>query len=64
MGIPAGTSRHIVDNNYDYQCVVTFHDATAHEAYQSPQDQAHRRFVEQFKPFWRRVLIYDSVPAP
>lgn len=62
VGVPAGTPRDVVDNSYAVQLLAIFPDAAAHEAYQQP-DPAHARFIEAFKTYWTRVLIYDSVEA-
>lgn len=61
VGVPAGTPRAVVDNSFDYQLSVTFPDQAAHDAYQQPTDPAHQHFVDTFKTFWTRVLIYDTL---
>jgi hypothetical protein len=61
VGVPAGTPREVVDNSYDYQLHCTFADQAAHDAYQSDADEAHAHFINTFKTFWTKVLIYDSV---
>jgi len=63
VGVPAGTDREVVDRTWDVQLVVEFEDRGMHDAYQSPDDPEHTKFVETFKTFWTKVLIYDSVPA-
>lgn len=63
IGTPAGTPRPVVDNSYSYQLVVEFADAAAHDRYQLPSDAAHQAFVDGFKAFWTKLLIYDSVEA-
>ncbi|MEM1444649.1 MAG: Dabb family protein [Planctomycetota bacterium] len=61
VAFPAQTPRDIVDNSYDVQLTVWFDSSEAHDAYQSPADEAHVAFGKTFKPFWTRVLIYDSI---
>ena len=61
VGVPAGTDRPVVDNSYDVQLLCEFQDAAAHDRYQSPDDRIHQDFVDRFKTYWSKVLIYDSV---
>lgn len=61
--VPAGTPRAVVDNSYDYQLVCEFDSAELHDAYQSPDDQVHQAFIQNYKDKWTKVLIYDSVRA-
>lgn len=63
VGVPAGTDRPVVDNSYDVQLLAVFADRDAHDRYQSG-DPVHERFIETFRTFWTRVLIYDSLEAP
>ncbi|MGF1632586.1 MAG: Dabb family protein [Phycisphaerae bacterium] len=63
VGTPAGTPRPVVDNSYDYQLLVHFADQAAHDAYQAPGDAVHQHFVDTFKTYWTKVLIYDSLDA-
>ncbi|MEM1213756.1 MAG: Dabb family protein [Planctomycetota bacterium] len=63
VGVPAGTDRPIVDNSYDVQLHCTFAAPADHDAYQSADDHVHNDFINTFKSFWTRVLIYDSVDA-
>ena len=61
--VPAGTPREVVDNSYDFQLVCEFDSKELHDAYQSPEDEAHQAFIANFKPYWTKVVIYDSVRA-
>ena len=63
VGVPAGTDREVVDNSYDVQLLCTFETSADHDAYQSPADAVHANFIETYKTFWTRVLIYDSIDA-
>lgn len=61
--IPAGTPREVVDNSYDFQLVCEFDSKELHDAYQSADDVAHQTFIKNFKQYWTKVVIYDSVRA-
>ena len=61
--VPAGTPRPVVDNSYDYQLVCEFDSKELHDAYQSPEDEVHQRFIQNYKDKWTKVLIYDSIRA-
>ena len=61
--VPAGTPREVVDNSYDFQLVAEFDSSELHDAYQSADDQAHQRFIANYKDKWTKVVIYDSVRA-
>jgi hypothetical protein len=59
VGTPAATApRPVVDASYDFALTVLLKDVDAHDAYQA--DPIHLSFVEQFKPKWERVQIYDA----
>lgn len=61
--VPAGTPREVVDNSYNVQLVCEFDSQEQHDAYQSEDDAAHQHFIENYKQYWSKVLIYDSVRA-
>lgn len=63
VGVPAHTPREVVDNTYDVQLVCEFESQEAHDAYQSNDDEVHAAFINDFKTFWEKVLIYDSLRA-
>lgn len=63
VGLPAGTDREVVDNSYDVQLLCTFDTPADHDAYESPEDETHARFIDTYSTFWTRVLIYDSIEA-
>lgn len=58
VGKPAGTTREVVDNSYDYSLIVTFDDAEGHDGYQD--EEPHDRFREVAHELAERVLIFDS----
>ena len=58
IGTPAATEkRPVVDDSYDIGLTVVAEDVAAHDAYQI--DPIHLAFIDQFKPFWVKVKIYD-----
>jgi hypothetical protein len=59
IGQPAATNRPVIDNSYTYSLVVTFPNIETHDAYQI--DPTHIAFIEEAKPLWRKVIIYDSL---
>lgn len=59
VGVPAATDRPVIDRSYSYSLLTVFKDDAGHDAYQV--DPVHLKFVEECKPFWEKVLIYDSV---
>ena len=59
VGKPAATAaRPVVDTSYDYCLTVIAKDVAAHDTYQV--DPRHTAFIENFKPFWTQVKIYDA----
>jgi hypothetical protein len=58
IGSPAETDRPVIDRSYTYSLVVTFPDLKTHDAYQT--DPGHLLFIEEAKPLWEKVVIYDS----
>ncbi len=57
VGAPAATDRPVIDRSYSVGLVVDLGDLAGHEAYQA--HPTHLAFLEQFKPFWTKVQIYD-----
>lgn len=57
VGVPAGTPRAAVDNSYGVALLIEFVDVQAHDIYQTHPD--HQRFVDECRPLWSRVQIYD-----
>ncbi len=58
IGTPASTNRPIVDNSYSFCLTVGFDDLEGHDLYQT--HAAHVQYVENTKPLWNKVLVYDS----
>ena len=59
IGIPAGTSRDVIDGSFSISWLNTLKDRTAQDAYQI--DPIHLAFVENYKHLWNKVVVYDSV---
>lgn len=57
IGKSADVDRPVVDTTYDYALTVLFENAGGHALYQA--HEKHQAFLSQFKPFWKKVVIYD-----
>ena len=51
-------ARPVNDRMYHVALHVYFSDKAAHDAYQVIPD--HLKFIEEFKPNWRNVRVFDS----
>lgn len=59
FGPPANTAkRDVVDASFTYCAVITFESKEAHDNYQI--DPLHKKFIEECKDLWSKVLVYDS----
>ncbi len=62
VGVPAGTEqRDVVDASFDVSELMLFDTVADQKAYQD--HPAHQAFVAACAPLWRKVVVYDSVPA-
>lgn len=62
VGVPAGTEqRDVVDASFDVSELMLFDTLADQKAYQD--HPAHQAFVAACAPLWRKVVVYDSVPA-
>ncbi len=62
IGKPAPTEeRPVTDHSFSYSLTLHFKNMTDHEFYQKDCPK-HLRFVERCKPFFDRVIVYDSSP--
>lgn len=59
IGVPAGTSREVIDGSYAISWLNTLKDRTAQDAYQI--DPIHLAFVDNYKHLWEKVVVYDSI---
>jgi len=63
IGFPADTAkRPVVDDSYDVGLTVLLADVEAHDAYQ--EHPIHKAFVDTFKSYWARVLVFDFEEPP
>ncbi len=61
-GKPAATEpRPVTDHSFDYSLVLEFKSMEDHEFYQKGCPD-HQRFVDTCKPFFDKVIVYDSQP--
>ncbi|MBI2423095.1 MAG: Dabb family protein [Candidatus Hydrogenedentes bacterium] len=58
IGVPASTSRPVIDRSYTYALTVLLDSLESHDAYQV--DPIHQAFVENYATYWERVVIYDA----
>ena len=62
VGVPAGTEqRDVVDASFDVSELMLFDTVADQKGYQD--HPAHQAFVAACAPLWRKVVVYDSVPA-
>jgi len=59
LGVPAGTSREVIDGTYTYSLLVTFKDKKDQDIYQT--HPVHLKFIADCQELWERVVVYDSV---
>lgn len=59
IGVPAETSRDVVDNSYTYSLILTFPSKEMQDNYQ--EEPAHLLFIEEAAHLWSKVIVYDSV---
>ncbi len=60
IGRPAGTDRAVIDGSYSYCLNLGFKSKKEHDIYQ--EHPLHKKFIEESKDMWEKVLVYDSVP--
>ena len=61
IGVPASTSRDVIDGSYTFSWFTTFANAADEQAYQV--DPIHDKFRNDYHDLWSRVIVYDSVYA-
>ncbi len=59
LGIPAGTSRDVIDTSYTYSLLATFKSKADQDVYQT--HPIHLRFIEENNMLWERVVVYDTI---
>jgi hypothetical protein len=59
LGVPAGTSRDVIDATYTYSLLTVFNNREDQDIYQT--HPIHLKFIEDCNDLWERVVVYDSV---
>ncbi len=59
IGVPAGTSRDVIDGTYTFSWLTIFASPQDQDAYQV--DPIHKKFVDDYAHLWSKVIVYDSV---
>jgi hypothetical protein len=63
FGKPAPTEeRPVTDHTFSYSLHLRFKDMADHDHYQKDCEH-HMRFVKICKPFFDRVIVYDTAPS-
>lgn len=58
IGTPAPIERAVVDTTYTFSLLAIFEDLEGHNVYQT--HPLHLAFLEQFRVYFDKVVIYDS----
>jgi hypothetical protein len=59
VGVPAGTSRGVIDSTYDFSLLLVFENEQDEAAYQF--HPVHDDFRNNYAHLWAKVVVYDSV---
>lgn len=59
IGLPAATSREVIDSTYSVSWLLIFKNKEDQDNYQT--DPIHLKFVEDCKHLWSKVVVYDTV---
>ena len=59
IGVPAGTSREVIDGSYSFSELFLFETAADQDAYQV--HPIHQQFIKDYGHLWEKVVVYDSV---
>jgi hypothetical protein len=58
VGTPAPIERPVVDTSYTFSLLLAFEDLNGHNIYQA--HTLHQAFLDEFRVFFERVVIYDA----
>ncbi|MBS1512495.1 MAG: Dabb family protein [Bacteroidetes bacterium] len=61
IGVPAGTSRPVIDSTYAVSWLLTFNSAADQDSYQT--DPIHLDFIKECSGLWDKVVVYDTIPV-
>jgi len=59
IGVPATTSRDVIDGSYAVSWLAIFENKNDQDSYQV--DPIHLEFVATCSQLWEKVIVYDSV---
>ena len=59
IGVPATTSREVIDSTYAVSWLLLFKNKEYQDSYQT--DPVHLKFVDDCKHLWNKVVVYDTV---
>ena len=59
IGLPANTSREVIDSSYSVSWLLVFKNKEDQDSYQV--DPIHLNFVNTCKHLWSKVTVYDTV---
>lgn len=59
IGVPAATSREVIDSSYAVSWLLLFKNKEDQESYQT--DPIHLKFIEECGHLWSKVVVYDTV---
>lgn len=59
IGIPAATSREVIDGSYSLSWFLLFNSKEEQDSYQ--EDPIHLDFVKECSHLWKKVLVYDTI---
>jgi hypothetical protein len=59
IGIPAGTSRDVIDASYTYSMLTTNKSQADQDIYQT--HPTHLKFIADCQDLWEKVVVYDTI---
>jgi len=59
IGIPAATSRDVIDSSYSASWLLLFHNKEDQDIYQT--DPIHLKFIKDCAHLWNKVVVYDTI---
>jgi len=59
IGVPAGTSRDVIDSSYTYSMLTLNKSKEDQDIYQS--HPTHLKFIADCQDLWEKVVVYDTI---
>ncbi len=59
IGVPAATSREVIDSSYAVSWLLFFRNKEDQDTYQT--DPMHLKFIDNCAHLWSKVVVYDTV---